>query len=162
MTSANDTAALEIIEYEPRYKEDFARLNYEWLEKYFAVEPADRVVLEDPDGHIVSKGGSILFARLGREIVGTCALIRVDSTTFELAKMGVTEACQGNNIGRRLLVAAIGRARELGATKLILETNSRLTPARHLYDAVGFMETPEILTATYERADVAMTLDLTR
>lgn len=160
--SASDTSALETVDYRPEYQDDFARLNYEWLEKYFAIEPADRPVLEDPEGYILANGGSILFARLDGKTVGTCALIKVDDSTLELAKMGVTEACQGKHIGKRLLEAAIERARQLGATKIILETSSRLAPARHLYDTFGFVETPEILTATYERADVAMTLDLTK
>ena len=51
-----------MVDFEPRWRDDFARLNLEWLERWFTVEPGDREVLGDPEAHILAGGGRILFA----------------------------------------------------------------------------------------------------
>lgn len=60
MTAAS--ASTRIVDYAPRWREDFARLNLEWLQRWFAVEPIDREVLSDPEHHILAGGGRVLFA----------------------------------------------------------------------------------------------------
>jgi len=132
--------AVEIVDYQPRYRRDFEKLNLEWIEKYFVVEPLDKVVLDDPDGQIIAKGGSILFARLNGKIVGTVALIKHDNRTFEIAKMAVTEAVCGRQVGRKLALAALDRAEQNGASQVILHTSPKLTAALSLYQSVGFKE----------------------
>ena len=49
-------AAIRIVDYDPRWRADFARLNIEWLECWFVVEPVDREVLGDPETHILAAG----------------------------------------------------------------------------------------------------------
>jgi len=49
-------------------------------------------------------GGHILMARYNREIVGTCALIKTDDDTYELAKMAVTERARGKTLVGCLLL----------------------------------------------------------
>ena len=80
-------AEATIIAFEPRFAADFKRLNVEWLEMYFNVEPFDEVVLSDPQGQILASGGYIFLAQEGDEIVGTCALVNAGSGRFEIAKM---------------------------------------------------------------------------
>lgn len=133
---------LEIIDYEPIYKEDFKNLNIEWIEKYFTVEPHDLEQLDEPEGYILSNGGKIFFAKYGDEIVGTCALIKTGETSYELAKMAVSPKYQGIGAGRRLGQAAIEAAQKLDATYLYLESNQKLTPALTLYKSLGFVEVP--------------------
>ncbi|MFN3849346.1 MAG: GNAT family N-acetyltransferase [Spirosomataceae bacterium] len=133
---------LEIIDYEPIYKEDFKNLNIEWIEKYFTVEPHDLEQLDEPEGYILSNGGKIFFAKYGDEIVGTCALIKTGGTSYELAKMAVSPKYQGIGAGRKLGQAAIEAAQKLGATYLYLESNQKLTPALTLYKSLGFVEVP--------------------
>lgn len=55
-------ASVRIVEFAPRWRDDFARLNLEWLQRWFAVEPIDREVLGDPETHILQRGGHVLFA----------------------------------------------------------------------------------------------------
>ena len=133
---------VEVIDFEPGYAADFKRLNVEWLEKYFAVEPIDERMLSEPLRFIVEPGGAILLARLGDEIVGTCALMKAGDGRFELSKMAVTERFQGRRIGRQLLVAAIARFQQLNGRELFLQSNSILTPALTLYEAHGFVHAP--------------------
>jgi len=146
----------EIIAYKPTYRDDFRRLNIEWLEKYFRVEEIDARVLEDPEAHILANGGYIFFARAGSDIVGTVALIKAEPDCYELSKMSVTDAYQGLGIGRKLAEVAIRQFEETDGRQLYLESNSRLTPALTLYESLGFAHQPARADSEYQRADVFM------
>ena len=151
-----DASSVKIIPFERRYGPDFKRLNLEWLQKYFTVEPIDKTVLSHP-AEIIKKGGSILFARIGKKIVGTCALLKESDSRYELSKMAVTESYQGLGIGRRLLESAIKTFAVTANGELFLETNSALSPAIRLYESVGFVHTKRPTGPShYERADVYM------
>lgn len=130
--------APEIVEYRPAYRKCFERLNREWLEESFAVEPDDEKLLRDPNGRILRRGGAVLFARLRGEIVGTVALIPYAEGTLELAKMAVTAPARGRGIGRALAVAALARAARMGAARVILHTSPELRAAGALYRSLGF------------------------
>ena len=80
--------------------------------------------------------------------------------TFELAKMAVAERWQGRHIGKKLVLAALERARGLGARSVVLETNSSLVPAISLYRSVGFRVTGSSPHSKYARSDLAMEIDL--
>ncbi|MFY0654802.1 MAG: GNAT family N-acetyltransferase [Cyclobacteriaceae bacterium] len=152
---------VEIIEFDERYADQFRDLNIEWITKYFRLENEDEYILNNPMESIIKKGGTILFARYENEIVGTCALINSNDGHFELAKMAITEKHQGKKIGKKLGDRAISKARELGAKKLSLETNSVLKPAITLYNSLGFEEKPhDSCSSAYERCNVLMELDL--
>lgn len=149
---------VDIVDYRAEYRELFKTLNLEWLEKYFTVEPVDLEVLEKPED-ILREGGIILFAKLGDEVVGTCALLR-QGDQWELTKMAVTQAHQGRKIGKKLMLAIIERARRLGIAQLYLVTNSGLTPAVNLYRGMGFRVTRSGPHPKYQRGDLTMELDL--
>lgn len=167
-------AGIEIVEYQPEYRDAFKTLNTEWIEKYFHIEAEDKKMLNDPEQEILQPGGVILFARNkdnanlpasnspADTILGTCALLPKANKTFELSKMAVTEKAQGRQIGKRLLTASIEKARELNADYLILETNSKLTAAVNLYRKLGFVLMPEKpgKISKCERADMRMRLEL--
>lgn len=148
-------AAVAVIPFEPRYRDDFKRLNIEWLEKHFYVEAIDHEVLSQPERAILKPGGHIFLARLGEEIVGTCALIK-GRQGFELSKMAVTEKYQGLKIGRRLLETAIAAFRKSGSGILFLETNSKLRAAIHLYERSGFEHAERPHASHYQRSDIYM------
>lgn len=140
----------------------FRELNEEWITRYFALEPADREKFADPRGTILDHGGRILLAFDGDRGVGCCALIAMGPGEFEVAKMAVTETHKGKGIGHQLMAATIEKAREIGATRLYIETNHTLTPAIRLYTAHGFQELPpeRVAESPYARADVFMELVL--
>lgn len=151
-----------IREFQPGDERLFRELNEEWITRYFQLEPADKEKLGDPRGQILDHGGRILLAFNGDCGVGCCALISIRSGEFEVAKMAVTDAHQGKGIGHRLMAATIGKAREIGATRLYIETNHTLIPAIRLYRAHGFQDVPveRIVKSPYARADVFMELML--
>lgn len=159
---AREFAAIQIVDYQPRYRSDFRRLNLEWIEKYFAVEPADKAIMDDPQNQVIAKGGKILFAKIGKTIIGTAALIRHDDKTFELAKMAVDEKAQGHQAGKRLALAAIEQASALNARRIVLFTNSKLIAANALYRKLGFvrMEASLRQVCPYQRPSIGLELDL--
>jgi ribosomal protein S18 acetylase RimI-like enzyme len=153
----NTETEVHIIPFSIEHKEAIKRLNIEWLNKYFKVEPRDELVLSNPIGEIIDKGGKIYFAKYKHEIVGTVSLLKIDQTTFELSKMAITEKVQGLGIGRKLMKYCIEEAQKMGIQKLILYSNRKLKPAIHLYESFGFKEIP-VESGVYERADIKMEL----
>lgn len=153
--AGNRNKVIEIIPFERRYAKDFKRLNLEWVEKYFRVEPVDEQVLSHPQP-IIKEGGAIFLARADREIIGTCALISEGHGLYELSKMSVTDGYRGLGVGRRLLTAAIDAFELIGSGTLFLETNSILTPAITLYESAGFVHEAPPAKSPYARADVYM------
>jgi DNA-binding MarR family transcriptional regulator/ribosomal protein S18 acetylase RimI-like enzyme len=148
---------VEIVPYEPALAGHFYRLNAQWLERDFKLEEIDRRMLNDPEQYVLAPGGALLFARLGGEVVGTCALLRESPGVFELSKMCVNEGFQGLGIGRRLLDAAIAEFHRRAGCELFLESNSRLKTALRLYERAGFVMQPGTRPGShYERADVYM------
>ena len=152
---------IEIVQYRPEYAHAFRELNLEWITTYFKVEEADRVALDDPEGYIIRNGGFIFVALYKKQPVGVCALINTPGRDYqyELAKMAVSPRMQGMNIGWLLATAAIAKAKKMGATKLYLESNTRLKPALGLYSKLGFRKVAGHPTP-YERANIQMELDL--
>lgn len=148
---------VRIVPFAPELREHFYRLNAEWLAKYFQIEPIDHAVLSEPEKHILDPGGSIVFAMLGEDVVGTCALMPDSPGVFELTKMAVTGGHQGLGIGRKLMEAMIAEYHRLGGSELFLESQKRLQPALRLYESVGFELQPGVKPGThYQRADVYM------
>ena len=66
-----ENVALEIVQYESTHQPWFEKLNRQWIEHYFWIEPIDVEVLQHPDKTIIDKGGAILMASIDGEIAGT-------------------------------------------------------------------------------------------
>jgi GNAT superfamily N-acetyltransferase len=151
---------LSIQEYSDHYAEDFYRINAQWIEAMFTMEPTDEEVLKNPYQRIIAPGGAILFVSVqGLGIVGAGALQKTGDGFFELTKMGVLDSARGQKAGEFLLSALIGKARAMDARKLYLLTNAKCAAAIHLYEKAGFVHDGDIMAeygARYERCNVAM------
>jgi len=148
-----------IVPYEPAHHHPFRRLNEAWISRHFRIEPPDTRVLAAPQQEILDKGGHIIVAARQGAVVGVCALLRVDGDTFELAKMAVAESARGHGVGFLVGQEAIRRARAAGASRLILESNTVLTPAIALYRKLGFVEVTGI-PSEYSRCNIHMEMKL--
>lgn len=137
----------------------FAHLNRAWIEKYFRMEPADERMLGDPTGTIIDPGGEIFVADDGESILGVCALVNHGSRTYELSKMAVTPNARGRGIGYRLGLRIIEEARRRGGRRILIESNTMLGPAIHLYRKLGFVEIPGH-RSPYERSNIALEMPL--
>lgn len=138
----------------------FRDINLEWISRFFVVEAKDREVLDDPQKYILDPGGAIFLAFAGDSPIGAVALIVMGQGSVELAKMGVRPAAQGKGVGRRLIAAAVDRARAMGMKRVYIETNSKLAPALKLYHDAGFRPLANAIPTPYARADVQLELFL--
>ncbi len=136
----------------------FRDINLEWIERYFAVEPKDREVLDNPHKYILDPGGAILLAVEGVHVLGVVSLIVIGNSAVELAKMGVKPEAQGKGAGKMLVAAAIAGARAMGMSRVYIETNSKLGPALKLYRDAGFQPLKTTVPSPYARADVQLQL----
>lgn len=158
MSERAPAADIRIVDFAPQWRADFARLNIEWLERWFVVEPIDRTVLEDPETHLLADGGRVLFAVDGAQrALGTVALKHEGDGVYELTKMAVDSRLRGGGLGRLLILGALERFRAMDGRELFLECNTKLTPALKLYESVGFRHYPAPRPGShYARADVYM------
>jgi ribosomal protein S18 acetylase RimI-like enzyme len=150
---------IEIIEYEAKHQPYFETFNRDWIEKYFWLEEIDKYVLQHPGEAIISKGGVVLMATCDGEVAGTVALKKVTDEVFEFTKMAVDEGFRRKGIAEALSYAAFDKAKVLGATKVILYSNTVLSPAIAMYRKLGFAEVL-IGNSVYARSDIKMEIDL--
>jgi putative acetyltransferase len=153
-------ARSEVVTWDARYREDFARLNRAWIEQHFRLEPADLESFADPHGTFVADGGEVFFALVDGKVLGTCALRREAADTYELCKMAVDPEARGLGLGDVLMEAVERFARERGARRVYLVSNTKLAPALGLYRKHGFVTVREgeevSREAGYARADIEM------
>lgn len=137
--------------------DEFARLNREWIEQYFRMEPADERMLGDPFASIVDQGGEIFVAESDGMILGVCALVQREDRNFELAKMAVRTEARRRGIGYRLGRRIVDEARQRGGRRILIESNTVLGPAVNLYRKLGFVEITDH-RSPYKRSNIALEL----
>lgn len=151
---------MKIISWQAAYAEDFKKLNLQWLEEFFWVEPHDEDVLGKPEDFIIEPGGTIFFAMENKEIVGTVALMKMADRVFELTKMAVKPEHRGKKIGHQLMQHCIDFAKTNNWKELIIYSNRKLENAIHLYKKFGFVEIPIEKNNPYSRGNIKMRLKL--
>ena len=154
-----ENSVIEIVAYQPEHQPWFEKLNRDWIENFFWMEPLDFEVLQNPETHILKTGGFLFMALYQKEVAGTVALKFVEPGVYEFTKMAVDERFRGKKVGEILSNVAIVKAKENGAKKIILYSNTKLNAAINLYRKLGFIEIP--LDGPYKRSDIKMELKLT-
>jgi GNAT superfamily N-acetyltransferase len=91
----------------------------------------------DPS-QFVPPNGLFLVGYLGVEPVATGGLRRHDDGEVELKRMYVVPAERGRGFSRVMLAVLEARAREMGATRIVLETGNRQPEAVSLYESSGY------------------------
>ncbi len=149
-------SVVSIVRYRPDHAAAWRALNEDWLHAGgYTLEAKDQLVLSDPQGVILDRGGHIFIAERDGESVGCCSLMAMADGGFEVGKMAVTEGARGLNLGWRLLEACEAAARAAGAPRLYLETNVAQTTAIALYHRFGFLDLPT-QPSPYSRSNVWM------
>jgi putative acetyltransferase len=82
----------------------------------------------------------ILIARWHGVAVGCVAVRQIDATACELKRMYVRGRLRGLGIGRCLASVARAAAREMGYTRMRLDTVPAMAAAIELYRSLGFVE----------------------
>ncbi|PJJ72532.1 ribosomal protein S18 acetylase RimI-like enzyme [Diaminobutyricimonas aerilata] len=128
------------------------------LTEYFSARaqefPADlgeyRTVFPDPAQFVPPRGVFLIVE--GDDIAGEaadigCGGIRElpvdgDARRFEVKHLWIQPHARKRGLGRALLAELERRAREFGATELVLDTNASLEAAGALYRSSGYAEVP--------------------
>lgn len=155
-----DMSNIQIIGYRPEHQPHFERLNRAWIEKYFWMEERDTYVLQQPENAIINRGGAILIATCNGEVAGVVALKKVTGDVYEFTKMAVDERFRRRGIAKALSYAAFDKAKTMGATKVILYSQTGLVPAITMYRQLGFREVPIEKDSVYKRSDIKMEIDM--
>jgi ribosomal protein S18 acetylase RimI-like enzyme len=150
---------IKVVDYRPEHQPYFESFNRVWIEELFEMEPVDEWVLTNPDKAILETGGAILMAEYNGVPAGTVGLRKVDQHTFEFTKMAVGEQFRRKGIAEAISYASFIKAKELGATRVILYSNTKNAGAIKLYEKIGFKHV-EVETGVYKRANVKMVIDI--
>ena len=141
----------------PVVQQLIAALNAE-LEERYPEEGANHFRL-DPD-EVADGHGAFLVAYRDGKPVGCGAVRKIEPAVCEIKRMYTMPAARGCRIGRQVLMELEAIARQLGATRLVLETGPRQAEALALYHRAGFVEIPQF--GEYEGCEfsVCMAKDL--
>ena len=154
-----ENKSVRIINYSPLHYEAFRRINIDWISDKYFVEDIDLLVLDNPDEHILHPGGYIFMAQCRDELVGTCSLTNEGEGIYELTKMGVDKNSRGLKIGYLLGEATVNKAKEVGAKKIILHSNTENSAeAVELYKKLGFVEVP-MGDVPWKRSNIKMEIE---
>jgi DNA-binding MarR family transcriptional regulator/GNAT superfamily N-acetyltransferase len=78
-------------------------------------------------------------AEVGGAIAGSATVVRLDDATAKLRIVYVEPWARGRGLGERLVDECMAFARAAGYSRMKLWTNDVLTPARRLYERLGFV-----------------------
>mgnify|MGYP000296587097 CR=1 FL=1 len=146
---------MNITENSREYLADFIRLNEEWIGHYFAIEETDRNLASNPF-KIIEDGGYIFSLVSGDKVIGVCALFNEGEGVFELARMAISPAYQGNGYGNRLIEHCLSKLKKINAQRVYLVSNTKLGAAIGLYKKYGFQTVSEGPHPVYSRANIVM------
>lgn len=150
---------IHVRDYLPSDQPWFEKFNRAWIEEMFEMEPVDEWVVTNPVKAILEPGGAILMAEYNGQIAGTVGLKLIDPKTFEFTKMAVDTSFRRKGIARAISLASFVKARELGATSVILYSNKKNAEAIRLYESIGFDHLP-VEPGIYQRANVKMIISI--
>jgi len=122
----------------------------------YGLKPDSNTIDKDLDSieeSYFSNDGFFGVVEINNAIVATVGLHKVNLTTCELRKMYSLPSQRGKGLGKSILEFALSEAREIGYTRIILETASPLKEAINLYKKYGFKEyKPEHLSVRCDQA----------
>ena len=115
-------------------------------------------------GYFSPPGGALLVAEEDGRVVGCVALRQLENSACEMKRMFVSSDFHGCGVGRALAGAIIKRARELGYSKMMLDTGPGQREAQGLYRRFGFRDVEPYYELSPQLRDwlVFMELDLAR
>jgi GNAT superfamily N-acetyltransferase len=108
--------------------------------------------LEDILHNYILAGHVFVVACMGRELVGTGALISHGEGISELVRISTHKDYRRQGIGQAIVTYLVNVARLRGDRRIIVKTNASWHEAIHLYTRQGFFE--------YERTALGVGLEL--
>lgn len=147
---------MEIVPYDPKYRDSFIEMNTEWITKMFVMEDIDRRILEGVD-EMVAKGARVYFAiDEAGEPLACCMIQPLEVGEWEIAKFCARGMSSGTGAGSACLKACMDFAQEERIPRIVIVTNHRCEAAIHIYRKFGFRDMPvDKEKFPWERADTA-------
>lgn len=108
-----------------------------WLEVDLCFQDFERELAQLP-GDYAPPRGRLLIA----EGAGSVALRPLDEEICEMKRLYVRPEYRGSGLGRRLVEAILGQAREIGYRRVRLDTMPKMDGAQKLYASFGFYDIP--------------------
>lgn len=111
--------------------------------KEYGLEPDSNATdkeLEDIEQSYFRNGGYFGVVEESGVVVATVGIYRESATTCELRKMYSAPSIRGRGLGKKLLEFSLSKAKDLGFSRIVLETASPLKEAIALYVKYGFVE----------------------
>lgn len=84
--------------------------------------------------------GRVLLASDGRDLTGVVGLRPLDDTCCEMKRLFVRPEARARGIGRGLALGIIAAGRNIGYSRMRLDTEAEMTAANALYQSLGFRE----------------------
>ena len=165
--------------YQAKSKEDFEdarELFFEFLK--WAIEKSKELYNENIDinkmvNHSMSeidKGifspphGRLMLAKEGNQVAGIACMKKLREGTCEIKRIYVRPGYRGKKIGQNLLDQLIQSAREIGYSKILLDSARFMKEAHSLYRSAGFKEieiySETEMTENFQKHMVYMELEL--
>ncbi|PWT76001.1 MAG: GNAT family N-acetyltransferase [Chloroflexi bacterium] len=135
-------------------QEQVRRLVLEGLGEHFGfIDESLNPDLDDISHSYIDAGQVFVVGCLGREIVGTGALIYQGEGISELVRISTREPYRRMGIGRAIIAHLVNIARQRGDQRIIVETNTAWHEVVSFYERLNFVE--------YERTELGVGLELT-
>lgn len=145
---------MELVNYDPAYKQNFIKLNTTWIKNNFgSLEKEDIKTIQEIEKEI-EKGAMIFFAVEKNIVLATCMTKPISENTWEICKLAADEQYKGQGAGSKVFKKCMDYAIAKNAKKLFILSNSKLKPALHIYQKYGFKEI-KLDDYEYIRGDIA-------
>lgn len=146
---------MEIIQYAPKYKQDFIDLNTKWITELFGVmEEHDKETFENIERDI-ENGAMIFFAVEDENVLACCMATPMEGETWEICKLASNPKFNHKGCGSAVFGASVQWAIDNGAKRLFILSSTKLKPALHIYEKFGFHEI-KLDDYGYARGDIAL------
>ena len=94
--------------------------------------------LKELPGRYAHPDGDLLVGLMDGKVMGCVAVRKLVGECCEMKRLYVRPESRGKGMGKQLAKTIISRSRELGYTRMRLDTLGRLTEAMSLYEQLGF------------------------
>lgn len=96
---------MNIVPYDPKYKQAFIALNKQWINEMFTLEPEDLAVLEGIEASL-AQGGQVFFAVDDQdEVLAACMIAPLPNGEWEIEKFCARGMYTGTGAGAACLKA---------------------------------------------------------
>ena len=129
-----------------------------WLDVDLCFQNFDAEVANLP-GAYAAPSGRLFYAEIDGKPVGCIGVRPLADGTCEIKRLYVVPEQRGHGLGRKLVLAAITAAREIGYRRMLLDTLPKMPMALKLYREMGFRDTPPYYD-TPQEGTVFLALDL--